>query len=285
MLTERLAQTAPERFHEEMIAERLPVFPPAVPHLLRDLSDDDLPFSEIAALLERFPTIAARLISLANSAWSSPATPIVALRDACARLGLNVVRSVSIAIAIAAPFNSNRCKHFVPRRFWTSALLTAECASQLANHTDVPVLHARTSGLLHNLGLIWMAEYLSTATDRALEVADTRSDDDLEIILEQIAGIGYAAAGARLCDALQLPEVLIDPIGLHRSPQRPNANPHLVGVVAIGRRLVGAVSHGTAPIFANDNLTGISTEAQQSSFAYLQRIYPRIQGLAETLFN
>ena len=167
MLTERVAQTTPERFRDEMIAERLPVFPPAMPYLLRELDNDELSYTAIAALLERFPTIAVRLISLANSAWSSPVSPIASLPDACARLGLNVVRSVSIAVAIAGPFNPNRCKHFSARRFWTSALLTAECASQLANNTKVPTQYARTAGLLHNLGLIWMAEYLSVATDRA----------------------------------------------------------------------------------------------------------------------
>jgi HD-like signal output (HDOD) protein len=284
MLTERLPTTPPERFREELIGERLPVLPTAMPHLLRELNDDKLSYATIATLLERFPSVAARLISLANSAWSSPVDPIVSLPDACARLGLNVVRSVSIAIAIAGPFNPNRCKHFIARRFWSSALLTAECAGQLAHHTGVPPHHARTAGLLHNLGLLWLAEYLAAATDLALEVAEANPKDDLERLLEQHAGIGYTTAGARLCEALQLPEGLSDPIALHRTPQHPSANPQLVGVVAIARRMSGAVRHDSALTFANDTQTGISAGMQQDTFAYTQRVSSRIQSLAETLF-
>ena len=50
--------------------ERVPVLPPGAAYLLKALNDDNAGYAELAAIVERFPSIAGRLVSLANSAWS-----------------------------------------------------------------------------------------------------------------------------------------------------------------------------------------------------------------------
>ena len=71
--------------HAEMISQdtRLPTQPLALPYLLQALSDNDIDYHVLAGIIERFPSIAARLIFLANSAWSAPKTPIASIEPAC----------------------------------------------------------------------------------------------------------------------------------------------------------------------------------------------------------
>ncbi|MCP4996368.1 MAG: HDOD domain-containing protein, partial [Gammaproteobacteria bacterium] len=137
---------------------RLPVLPAGIPYLLTVLTDEEIAINELARILERFPTIVARLIALANSAWSSPASDVTSLEMACARLGFNIIRSVSIALAIAQPFDPNRCQAFDAERYWCSALLTADAATWLSPLSQVAYAPepetARVGGLLHNLGLL-----------------------------------------------------------------------------------------------------------------------------------
>ena len=47
-------------------SKRLPVLPPGVPYLLKNLTDESMDFHQLSLTIERFPTIAARLIALAK---------------------------------------------------------------------------------------------------------------------------------------------------------------------------------------------------------------------------
>ena len=78
-------------------------------------------------------TSTGKLISLANSVWSAPTDEVSSLENACARLGFGVVRSTSIAIAVAAPFNPSTCPAFDLEYYWCSVLLTADVASRLVS--------------------------------------------------------------------------------------------------------------------------------------------------------
>ena len=55
--------------------------------ILKALSSDDLNFRQLSQIISKYPSIAARLIFLANSAWAAPRVPIEDLESACARLG------------------------------------------------------------------------------------------------------------------------------------------------------------------------------------------------------
>jgi HD-like signal output (HDOD) protein len=80
------------RFRTPLDTDRVPVLPPGATYLMQALNDDNLGFREIAAAVEKMPSIAARILALANSAWSAPARPILALDEACGRLGIKVVQ-------------------------------------------------------------------------------------------------------------------------------------------------------------------------------------------------
>ena len=111
---------------QQLSFKHIPVLPPGAPYLLKALTDESLSFVELAAVIERYPTIAARLISLSNSAWSSPVSEITSVEMACSRLGFDVVRSASIALAVSAPFDTSRCQAFDTRFFWCTSLLAAD---------------------------------------------------------------------------------------------------------------------------------------------------------------
>lgn len=270
-------------FAERSDKTRLPVFPPGVPYLLRELSDADLPYPRMAEVLERFPAIVARLVALANSAWSSPSTPITDLENSCARLGFGVVRSVAITLAVASPFNPHRCPAFDAERFWSSALLTAETAARLGARIDRAVEQsARTTGLLHNLGLLWLAEYQPEQTDRALSAADPDLGTDRS--LETQCGSGYAAAGATLGELLGLPAAINDAIAHQLADGADSADPQLTRVVGLARHISACARQQLAFECREAALPGLGCEQQQQAFEHTRRSLPRLQELARSLF-
>ena len=229
----------------ELSSLKLPTLPPGTPFLLKSLTDENIDFVELAATLEKFPSIAGKLISLANSVWSAPASDITSLEATCSRLGFGVVRSTSIALAIAAPFDAARCPSFDPERFWLSALLVAEAASGLALAADgdgrPEPSTARAAGLLHNLGLLWLTDRLPEAVDEALALSDEQPAGSLRQALVRVLGFDQAEAGGHLAAAWELPAPLAlamahYPDADYRGPQR-----ELVHTVGLAVELVSSL--------------------------------------------
>lgn len=212
----------------------LPVLPPGLPFLLTALSDEDTGAQDWATALERFPPIAGRVIALANSAWASPRRPITGLPAACALLGLRVVRGVSIALAVAKIFNASRCPGFNARRFWCTALLTAEGAAVLSQERggELDPSTMSAAGLLHNLGLLWMADESPEETSAAFRVREGKDAGDLVQALRKTTGTDYCEKGGLLGEAWGLPDALTIAMRHHRTPGY--SGPHAAVVSGVG---------------------------------------------------
>ncbi len=158
---------------------QLPVLPTALPHLLNVLDDPDADSGVLAEIIEHFPSIAVRLIALVNSAWCAPVEQITSIERACTHLGLGLVRTISMSLAIMAPFNPARCSEFKSETYWCSTFLVADGAARLAacvdNGAGLSPETARAAGLFHNLGLLWLADALPLETEMAL--AASRAED------------------------------------------------------------------------------------------------------------
>ena len=239
-------QTYPPVLHE-LSNRHLPVLPHGAQDLLMQLNDENTDFEQVAASLEHFPTIVARLISLANSAWSAPRAEITSLAMACSRLGLNVVRSTSIALAVAAPFNLLHCPQFNARKYWTSALCTAEISYQLAKLLPEyeQAQTARACGLLHNLGLLWLADQLPVLTHQSIQRRESDQDISLDQSLFEIVGAGYTQAGAYLATLWELPSVFEQTMAFHRLPEKQPNDIVETRIVAAAIKLLGIACTST----------------------------------------
>ncbi len=136
------------------------------------------------------------------------------------QLGLSMVRSVSISLCIISPFNSlNKCPAFDIEYFWSCALLTTEGTTMLASSTtDTSALNTstfHTAGLLHNLGMLWLAGNWPEETSLALELATT--DDSISTIeaFRSVIRTDYCQAGGILSRSWKLLEVLISAMEQH----------------------------------------------------------------------
>ena len=179
--------------------------------LLKVLMDENSDFDGITAIVSKFAPVTGKLIALANSGWSTPIKPITTLDQACARLGLDVVRSVSIALVIGKSFNPAHCQHFDTTRFWVSSIMTSDLASVMARDLDVDGAAARAVGLLHNIGLLWLADVMPEAINMALE--ESGEVESLNHAIQQRCGVSYKTAGEYLFERWQLPGVFIAALG------------------------------------------------------------------------
>ena len=246
--------------------ERLPVVPASVSQLLQVLGDNDVGLGDLARVVERYPTIAMRLIGLANSAWSAPATPVTSLTLACGRLGFKVVRSVSIALAVAEPFNAALCHRFDNRKFWTTSLIRADAASLLADQETREMREsARTAALLSNMGLLWLADYMPRETADALADVDDGRQSSVNAATLARCGFGYDVAGTAVATYWKLPPVLVDAI------QYQYATDRLDQLDPVARQVLGAVQLSHALSRGLEHL-----DAESALVPWLRQCWPDI---------
>lgn len=221
MQSEHLAHPTQSHLDSILSGEQIPALPAGVPKLLEKLSKDDIEISDLGSTLAQFPSIASRLLFLANSAWSAPVVPIDNIQFACSKLGLSVVRSVSIALSIATPFNPLLCKTFDTYQYWLSALMVGDTAKLLAAEVDaIPESQTsalQTSGILYNIGLLWMADRLPAQTTLALLDYSYDPQTKLDQHLIKHCQFDYCAVNGKLASAWNFPPLLQNTIQHHNS--------------------------------------------------------------------
>jgi HD-like signal output (HDOD) protein len=236
---------AAESTLDQLSSLHLPTLPAGTPFLLESLTNENIDFIELASIVENFPSIAGKLISLVNSAWSAPASEVTSLETTCSRLGFGVVRSTSIALAVASPFNSIKCLSFDQECFWCSALLTADAASRLvpisSSKSDLEPSTARAAGLLHNLGLLWLVDKLPAEVDQALSMVKNNQAESLQQALVHILGFNQQQAGGQLGSSWALPEPLVGAMAHYPETSYQGSQREIVTTVGLAVKLVSAV--------------------------------------------
>ncbi|MEO0345567.1 MAG: HDOD domain-containing protein [Pseudomonadota bacterium] len=199
---------------------RIPTLENGAAQLLLEIADGDVDMDRIVQLVQISPSIAAKLLSTANSAWSNPVRPVTSITDACSRLGLNVVRTTTIALAIGQSFDPKRCPAFDAERFWCTSILASRLASELAPRFGVDANTAATAALLNNIGMLWLADSMPEAMSAAFDCTTAADGPSLSECLRESCGMDRREASQLLFSAWRLPEALTGANADPQSPQR-----------------------------------------------------------------
>ena len=225
--------------------QELPHLPPLAPvaqELLRELNREEIDINRLCRAIEQDPGLTARLIGVANSAYFSQREPIYDLATAIIRvLGLNLVKSLSLGIALSAPFDTRACPAFPLDRYWCLAMLTSNLASQLAPQVhldDGASDYLFLGGLLHNLGELVLAHCFPRQVCAVLQQAEEYPATPLDIL--QRDGIGFSAreAGVILGHKWHLPARILHIIGHHHDHLYRDEDWHTVCLIGYCSQLV-----------------------------------------------
>lgn len=262
--------------------------------LLQTLADDTLNYQQIADVIKHYPEITARIIFLVNSPWSSPISPITNIEQACARLGTSIVKSISIAISIASSFDTRKCPYFNTAHFWTTSMLVAEGAGILAsrlpgNLTNLEFEHtAETAGILHNIGLLWLAHNLALETDIAFQrLTDESNSYSVSESLKLSTGTDYCEVGGLIAKELNFPEILITTIEQHLNPDYQESSWEITLLIGSAAKMASAMHQQVNEFPTNSRLEmlGIDSANQKLIYQKLSSNYQKTSELAKTLFE
>lgn len=193
--------------------KELPTLSPNIQRLLSACEDHDINQGKLAEVLGESPTIAARVLGLANSSFFGQQGKVHSLSHAISVLGLVTVRSVAMGLALSGVFRTENCPHFKAERYWLSAVMTAQMASQANARVAAEVRPANDSvymaGLLHNIGLLALVFLHPTEMDRAFAAYAAEPDKKLAEHIHDALEIDHYQAGVWLGSKWHLPHDLL----------------------------------------------------------------------------
>lgn len=137
----------------------VPALSSSSPKLLAHLQSEELSLKELVDCLKLDPCLGARLLHLANSPFYGISRKVVSVGEAVIVLGLKQTRAlvqVEVMRSTLGAFTWN----IVPlQTFWHQSLAMAAHAQVLAHRLGLPESNAFTAGLVHNLGMLILAQH------------------------------------------------------------------------------------------------------------------------------
>lgn len=207
---------------------KLPYEPALLPRLFKDLSDNSqISMGDISQLLERSQGLAAKVLSVANSACYGLDGKVSSLARAVQVLGLLELRSLVVFFSVSGALPGSRLpKAFPSKVLWEHQVRTAMVGRQLARIIDdasggkagIDAEIMYTAGLLHDLGKVVVAERQPQAWADISAIC-VEQKCGFSVAEEQYWGIDHGAVAGILLKAWGLPEILAKMVSWHHCPE------------------------------------------------------------------
>jgi len=193
--------------------EHLPPLPDTVEKVRKAVQDPEVSIREVAAIVREDPAIAAKLLSVVNSAAFGFNRTVDSVDLAASLLGLKDTYMIVMSAAVPDLFDKN--PDFDYRRFWATAQAAARTATAIAKQRG----ETRTTGyysaaLLHDIGRLALVE---VAPQQYAHVDSSLYGRDLIESEAAQMGLTHTEAGYLLAESWELPPELSEPIRFHHN--------------------------------------------------------------------
>jgi HD-like signal output (HDOD) protein len=126
--------------------------------LLRLAQDDSTSLAQMAALVEKDPAIATRVLKMANSPFSGISRKCASISQAVGLLGIQAVTRLALCFSLLADHRRGRCPTFPYDLYWADSLGRAAVSQVFAQHIRLMASEeAFTLGLLSQIGRLAFA--------------------------------------------------------------------------------------------------------------------------------
>ncbi len=192
---------------------------PLVAQKLRDVMEDPLSGAEDAArVIEGDQSLAAKVLSLVNSAYYGLPREITKISEAVPLLGFRATSQLALGISVINLFNENDVGKFDREGLWRHSIGCAICAQMIAKKAG----YARpedcfSGGLLHDVGKLVLDQFLHEELIAILEQTDKGDLSFLDAERNRL-GIDHAVIGEWLARKWKLPLPVVVSIRHHHEP-------------------------------------------------------------------
>lgn len=222
-------QTSALRLIETSLDSLRP-FPQIVLDIISVLDDDDAKVTCLVDHLHRDVVLSAKVLGLANAASNRlpGQRSVTDVNSAVSMLGFSRIRTLVTTLSLRDALTPE-APLTAADQFWGHSVDVATAAKVIAEHTDLKPEIAYVAGLLHDIGVLWIASQKPQEFNLIMSALSgtTHALIDTE---REVLGTDHAELGAALCDAWNLPAHIRMPVAGHHDPDSLSANPYVMAV-------------------------------------------------------
>ncbi len=215
----------------------LPTFPTTALEVMRLASDSETSAAELSRIVSKDPSLASRILRVANSPYYGFAKRISTIEWAIVALGFETLRETVLSLTLIDLFRGTASNHFDPRKFWKHSIDTASAARSLAKEMKNRVPgEAYAAGLLHDIGTLVLYRFFQ---DDFAEIERLVEEDGLLLSQAEavVVGTSHADIGAWLAEKWSFPLHFVEAIRYHHNPAYAQINPELTAIVHVANQI------------------------------------------------
>lgn len=211
--------------------QALPTIPATANEILNLTSDPMLSIDKLRSIVERDPPIAAKILSVANSAFFGYPNQTTQLDDAIIKIGFNNVKSIAVGISVLS-FLGDGKKTSDYKRLFNHSVAVGLTARYIAKNLEADIAEdLLINGLLHDLGHFVLHRYFADVYGNILNSLDhARSLLDAE---KDILSYTHADVGYWLAEQWNLPDTILDTVLYHHAPSLAERDAKLLAIIHI----------------------------------------------------
>lgn len=231
---------------------------PAIPRVAREIMSLRLMSYQdeqaLLKLIEKDPSISARIVGLANSPLFGSSRRIVSVSDAAALLGMRRVKMTAMSFAMMNSLARTPAGLLNVHNLWQHSLTVTMAMHTMSRHMPAGLRPQEDeiflAGLLHDIGFLVLDYLAPMLSDRfhALLAAETgRSIEDVE---NGVLEMSHSELGAELARHWGLPENIVAVLRHHHQPDDAQAAAGwpLVNMVNLAEKLLPTFGSPDRPL-------------------------------------
>lgn len=265
---------------------KLPTVPVIAREILGLVDDNKVSVERLEGIVEKDPSIAAKILSVANSSFFGFNIPTTTISNAIIRIGFNNVRNIALGISLMTVLDDGKSEHrsYYQRIFKHSAavgVIARFISEKIKLNISEEILF---NGLLHDIGFLVLNRYFTDKFSQILNELDNRAS--LLEAEKAVLDFGHADVGKWLGEQWNLPETVLDSMLYHHCPADAKKNVKHVAVTHLAdfitSRDILSVTHNS-PDYPFDNsaleILGISDD----DLMYIEANISKVISSAELL--
>jgi len=188
---------------------QLPALSAVALKLVELATDDTKSATDLALWIEKDPSLSARVLQMANSAYFPKTKPVSTIKEAIVRIGFNRLRIMALSLSLRDTFPMGKLGKLDCEKFWKVSLYRGTIARELSRKLKIAEAEeAFLSGLILEIGLLVF--FLRFLKDIPLkEEIDISDLGQLISFEEENFGINHRQLGEFLLHEWKLPEHIV----------------------------------------------------------------------------
>jgi len=215
----------------------LPTLPQVATRLQAEVSSPNASAGTISEIIREDPAISIKALKVANSPLYGLGRKVTDIRDAVRILGFKEVYKIVVSMSTLKLFNS--ASHIDYKRFWNHSLSVAFATKAIVDFTGkgcAPIDSEKISdlfiaGLLHDIGLLVMDQYMPEKYEAVLNAIPEMGDVPLYGVEYECLGISHGEVGGIILKQWNIPSHIANAVAFHHDSEKIKEDKEITEIV------------------------------------------------------